>query len=82
MIAPDATPRTPQDVLLKAAELIERDGWTRCQSQSPEGKRCASAAIEMVIWDRPIHRISQDLFWLDAEAKTLLQRVIGARIVA
>jgi hypothetical protein len=36
---------TPREVLLAAAELLERDGWCQGQLWDERGRRCASGAI-------------------------------------
>lgn len=51
---------TAKDTLLRAAELLERDGWCRGNSIDRQGRRCAMGAINSAshepgsgtAWDR------------------------------
>lgn len=55
---------TPSDVLLKAAELIERDGWWNGDSAGiSDGTTCAYLAIGWVASDLNVRDAACMLFW-------------------
>ncbi len=47
MLAPNLTPKidTAGEILLAAADIIERDGWCRHRLQDPLGRMCLYGAI-------------------------------------
>jgi len=61
------------DVLNKAADLIERDGWTQGTYQL-DGKRCVDGAISATSHDWSTWRNRK-------EARELLRDTIGAQIL-
>ena len=63
-----SVPLTPQEALLRAADILERDGWCQRVRSDIEGRRCVASAIDLATAHSP------DPVALRNEARELLQR--------
>jgi hypothetical protein len=63
-----SVPLTPQEALLRAADILERDGWCQRVRIDIEGRRCVASAIDLATAHSP------NPVALRNEARELLQR--------
>ena len=66
------------DVLDKAADVIERDGWCRHEYHDPEGRHCTVGAIEAAVIQEGHFPISETI----DEAEDSLDRWLGQSVAA
>jgi hypothetical protein len=48
-----SVPLTPQEALLRAADILERDGWCQRVRIDIEGRRCVAGAIDLATAHSP-----------------------------
>jgi hypothetical protein len=70
-----SVPLTSREALLRAADILERDGWCRCVRIDTEGRRCVAGAIDFATAHSP------NPVALRSEARELLQRHLPLRFL-
>jgi hypothetical protein len=64
--APPVEPSNPADVLERAADILETDGWVRYTPRGDNGQRCALSAIAAAV------KTGEDMAWLGLASRALL----------
>ena len=47
--------KTPQQILLDAANLLEERGWCQDEFQNKQGQMCMLGAMRVALWDKVIY---------------------------
>lgn len=72
-----------QQILSRAADLIEQHGWCQNAYSTPDGKMCTSRAINQAAEELGVFRDARSYLTPEArDARQHFQTVVGADVIA